>query len=488
MPSAVLFAGALTILFGERLTVHDGLGWDGILYASWVKDFYNVVVVRGLPEYYTRRILPSLIVRLGMYLFSVPPENGNIVRAFQLYNLALLALSAHVWRLVADEMGIRDRGKWFGFLFLFVNFAEWKCTFFMSVWTDTTAFALGLLLLYFYLKDNAYGMALVLFLSGFTWPTAPFVGALLFVFPRPKPPYGPGVGLPYGLGSILAALFALATLAALLFLTNSDFDERLGRYYLLVWVDRSPLYLSIAATVAYLFFLLRVALDDRRLFVNLILRSLSWRRVAVTGLILVLTKLIQRSIWDGTDIGVGSLRAFGIQTLLTSLPEPLVFLVAHVVYFGPAVLLMALFWKRLCRTFTGYGVGMGLLLILNATFSVTSQSRWLINVFPVFVAVLVKTLEPDLARRGSLFLLAALCLLYSKMWYQINSEPLVFDGTMDCLLRFPMQRMFMNLGPYMSRPAYLIQGAAAALTAIILYYFYKVRARPVPPSSNHSSK
>ena len=390
MPAAVLFAGALTILFGERLTVHDGLGWDGQLYASWVKDFYNVVVVHGLPEYYTRRILPSLIVRLGMCLFSVPLENGNIVRAFQLYDLALLALSAYVWGLAADEMGIRDRGKWFGFLFLFVNFAEWKCTFFISIWTDTTAFAMGLLLLYLYLKDNAYGMALVLFLSAFVWPTAPFVGALLFVFPRPKTPYGPGGGLPYGLSSVLAALFALTTLAALLFLTNGD-------------------------------------LDDRRLFVNLTLRSLSWRRVAVTGLILALTKLIQFSIWDGTDISVGSIRAFGIQTLLTSLPEPLVFLVAHVIYFGPAVLLMALFWKRLC-------------------------------------------------------------LPYSKVWYQINSEPLVFDGTMDCLLRFPMQRLFMNLGPYMSRPAYLIQGAAVALTAITFYYFYKVRARPVSPSSNHSSK
>jgi hypothetical protein len=478
MPAAVLLAGAATVLLCERLTVNDGLGWDGVLYASWVKDFYNVVFVHGLPEYYTRRILPSLLVRLGMTLFSVPFENENIVRAYQVYNLALLTLSAYVWGLVADEMDVGGKVKWFGFLFLFVNFAEWKYTFFLSVWTDTTAFTLGLLIFYFYLKHNAYGMALVIFLSGFTWPTAPLMGALLFVFPRPKSPAParPSAGLPRGLSSALAGLFSMATLAALLYLTNGDLDERLGRYYFMIWIDKGTLYLSIAATAVYLFLVLRVALDDRRLYDALSLRSLSWRRVFVTVLILALTKIIQRSIWNGTDISVDSLRAFGIQTLLTSLTEPLVFLVAHAVYFGPAVILMALFWRRFCRTFTGYGAGMGLLLILNAAFSVTSQSRWLINVFPVFVAVLVKTLETDLERR-SLFFWAALCVLYSKVWYQINAEPLVFDGTMDCLLRFPMQRMFMNIGPYMTRPVYLIQGAAVALTAVLLYYFYKVRAR-----------
>ncbi|HKG14549.1 MAG TPA: hypothetical protein VKB12_14575 [Pyrinomonadaceae bacterium] len=475
MPAAVLLAGAATILLGERQTVNDGLGWDSA-YAYWVKDFYNLVLVHGLPEYFTRRILPSLLVRVGMTLFSVPLENENIVRAFQLYNLALLTLSACVWGLVADETGIGSRGKWFGFLFLFVNFAEWKCTFFVSVWTDTTAFTLGLLIFYFYLKDNAYGMALVIFLSGFTWPTAPFMGALLFIFPRPKTPTGPTAGMPRGLSSLLAGLFSLATLAALLYLTNSGLDERLGRYYLLVSIDKGWLYLSIAATAVYLFLALRVALDDRRLFDRLTLRSLSRRRVLVAVSILALTKIIQRSVWDGTDIAVGSLRAFGIHTLLTSLTEPLIFLVAHAVYYGPAVLLMALYWRRLCRTFTAYGAGMGMFLILNAAFSVAAQSRWLINAFPVFVAVLVKALEPAL-KRQSLFLWAALCLLYSKVWYQINAEPLVFDGTMDCLLRFPMQRMFMNIGPYMSRPVYLLQGAAVALTAVTLYYFYKVRGR-----------
>src|SRR5438309_7684741 len=87
MVSAMLLIGLANILWAERLTFNEGFGWDGTMYGGWVKDFYGSIFVRGVPEYYAQRILPSAIVHYGMRLFRVPLETKNIVHAFDVYNL-----------------------------------------------------------------------------------------------------------------------------------------------------------------------------------------------------------------------------------------------------------------------------------------------------------------------------------------------------------------------------------------------------------------
>ncbi len=89
--------------------------------------------------------------------------------------------------MIANELNIQDRGKWFGFCFLFLNYAILKNNFYHSVLTDTSAFTLGLLMFYFFLTNKPIGLWVTIFLGGFTWPSIPYMGALFFVFPYQKP-------------------------------------------------------------------------------------------------------------------------------------------------------------------------------------------------------------------------------------------------------------------------------------------------------------
>src|SRR5712692_839709 len=186
MVGAMLVIGVANILWAEQLTVNGGFGWDGLWYSAWARDFYHNIFVVRVPEYYVQRILPSAIVHYGMRVLGVSRTDQNIILAFQVYNLLLLLLSVHIWGSIANRLRISNRGKWLGFCFLFLNYAILKNNFYHAVLTDTSAFTLGLLMFYFFLADNRVGLLAVILAGGFTWPTVPYMAALLYVFPRPK--------------------------------------------------------------------------------------------------------------------------------------------------------------------------------------------------------------------------------------------------------------------------------------------------------------
>jgi hypothetical protein len=513
MAVVVLLVGVANVLWAERLTINEGLGWDGLIYAGWVRDFQGVVLTHGVPDYYAGRVLPSAIVHYGMRLFSVPFDSRSIVLAFDVYNLILLVISAYVWGLAADKLNIGDRGKWLGFCFLFLNYANLKQSFYGPVQTDVSAFALGVLTLYFFLTDSRVGLPLVMLLGAFTWPTVAPTAAILYVLPyRGKsyagphtdastPPPDKAVTLssakaaspppyktttpPYRLNIIIAAMVSGLTLVMLVYLTWSRLAERVAYYPRALRIDTSLLYLSIAAVPVFLFFGLRAALADASLFdPRRLFASVSWARVAVVLPVFIIAKIIQNRLWSGESIAWGGPKSFFIYTLLSSVAEPLIFVVAHVVYFGPCILLLLFFWRRFCEAVGSYGVGLRIVLILNLLLAVNPQTRYQVNVLALFVAVLVTIL--DGAAHGfrglrGLLCWALVCLFYSKEWYVFNTAPQVDDGTMEVLLRFPLQHMFMSIGPWMSKEMYLVQAGVVALTATLIY-FAVVRRRAVGPA------
>src|SRR6185369_8866447 len=97
-----------------------------------------------------------------------------------------------LWSSIADGLRIRRPGRWFGFSGLFLSFATLKNTFYNPVQTDVTAFALGLLMLHAFLADSRSGLLAVMVLGSFTWPTVPYMAALLYVFPRQPAMAPPG--------------------------------------------------------------------------------------------------------------------------------------------------------------------------------------------------------------------------------------------------------------------------------------------------------
>jgi hypothetical protein len=464
----MLAIGLVNILFAERLTVNNGLGWDGMFYGAWAKDFHQAVIVHGIPDYYTQRFLPSAIVHYLMRLFRMPFDDPHVMLAFDFYNLALLALCSYVWGRTADRLSISVRGKWFGFCFLFLSYAILKNNFYHSVLTDTSAFTLGLLTFYFFLANNVIGMLIVILLGGFTWPTVPVFGALLLVLPRSSLPEGRA---PYRLNLWLAAGVSLLCLGAILRLTDHRLAERIALFPGILRIDTAVIYLSIAGVVGYLFFGLLRLLDHRGIFdVRYLLRSVKWRRVAAVIPVLAVIVIVRKLLSSGELAGWTTNSSFVIYTLLCSLTDPLIFLVAHAVYFGPAIILLALFWKQFCKSLGSYGPGLIGFMLLNLVLSINPQSRFQINAAPVILILLVSLFDRALLKYQSLVYWCLLSLFYSKVWYKFNTAPQIYDGTMTSLLNFPLQHYFMSSGPWMSQRMYYIQGGIVLLTGIVLYF------------------
>jgi hypothetical protein len=480
MAAAMLFIGVANIRWAERLTAHDGLGWDGQNYAAWARDFFTQIFVVRVSEYYVKRILPSAIVHYGMRVFGVAPTNPNVIIAFDVFNLVLLVLGAYVWGLIADNLRISVRGKWLGFCFLFLNYAILKNNFYHTVLTDTAGFVLGILTFYFYVADRPLGLLAVIVVGGFTWPIVPLFAALLYVLPRRRPDAPPRPARRRW-NVVIAAIAAAGAAAGILLLTGPFMAKMQSAFGGSFRIYRPFLYVSTLCSAAYVFFGLKAAADDDALFdLRAALAEVRWKRVAVVAVLFAILKLVTHSLANGAPEW-SSLKSFTAYALIASVSDPLLFFIAHCVYYGPAVLVLAFFWRRFCDRAGQFGLGIRLLVIMTFLPSLQSQSRYGINLVAPLFAILVLLLDEIGLKRRDVAVLAVLSVAWSKVWFTMNTGPQVDDGRMETLLNGTLQRYFMNSGPWMSHRMYLVHLAAAAFTAIVLsaLAFSRLRGRSV---------
>ena len=479
LPILILGFGLAHAVWGEIIPINNGQGWDGKAYAAWAKDFKGQILGAGVSEYYAQRIVPSAIVHAGLRATAQPLDDAHVVGGFQVYNLILLLIATVTWLLIARKLQFSPAGTWLGFFCLFVNYPILKNNFYDPVLTDTSAFTLGLLLFYFFLVEEWSGFLAIMVGGAFTWPTLVYEGLLLYLFPaRPHVVPTPAVSAFVSKYHIPTVVALLATLLIVFAMENILFPQG----YLAAPVssnalnqihpDSALIQLSLLGATYYLFFSLRGALNDSRLFdPGYLLRAVVWKRLAPLGLLLVTIKGILSTLGNGSSAG-NTTDLLVHYTLLTALVEPLIFLVAHIVYYGPAVLLLLFFWPQICRLLLSYPLGVRLLVILGLVLGLNSESRFLINILPIFIVLLVQVVESLHWTFNKYVIWGGLALFASKVWYPINTAPLVYDGTYDVLRRFPLQGYFMNYGPWMSAQMYWVQGTAILGAALLVYWVF----------------
>jgi hypothetical protein len=467
-PNSLLALAALGLAIvntvtGDILPVRGGFGWDGLIYKDIARNFPEIVLDGSLYSYYVARSIPSLLVHYGIELFQKPLENDYYILAgFQVYNLILLLGAVFVWGKVTDELKLGRSAKWLAFIGLFVNYAIFKKYFYAPVETDPTAFFLGILLLYFFLKDNVPGLLAVTIAGAFTWPVLLYYGLLLYVFPRSNLNALPSSPRKYRPEVFLASSVAGAVLIALIVVYVAT------RYKTLPYSPtiHSVVYLSILITVAYEFFAVKTILESDGLYdLRSLLQTTKLRRVVVALLIFLSCSLVPRFLGQPNPEYLQPRLGLGL-TVLSSIQQPAVFLVAHAVFFGPIVILTALMWKQFCGIIHQYGAGVTLLILMNVVLGLASQSRFLLAAFPFFVAFTAKAVEGLKWGRSRYWVFGVISFLASKIWLRTNLQSWTENSP---ILEFPAQYLFMNAGPWMSIQMYIVQGCAALLVGLILF-------------------
>lgn len=466
----VLILSLAQAFYSEKIPVNNGLGWDGTIYAEMAKNFYTAVFVEGVPDLRLQKMLPSAVVHYSCRLTGVHLSDRNIIKAFSILDAVLLALSAYLWCRIGVVLGISLGGKGLGLVALFCNYGLLKHAFYYPVLPDMAGFCLGILLLYAYLTRQSWLLYLATLISCFSWPAGLVTGAFMILFPREQEVDDHPQPHRYSMHLILAVLLAAGLVWQARSLVRSGYRLQYGADQPIV----ALLKLSYLVCFVYVTAVVAALLNWDKLFrVSYLVQRLRHPGFYVGLAFLVLTAKLPSLLSNGEPVSGNNLLNIFI---FESIAKPGVFLIAHINYFGPILLLALFLWRPVCRLIHQHGVGLTLSLTFAAINCIDTESRHLISYFPLLVPFVVKAIDRLDWQRTPYIIFAVCSLLMSKIWLTIN--PLPAD---QLFLEFPWQLYFMSVGPWMSGQMYLAQGAAVIVCGLMLFPYVKSRAEQTNP-------
>jgi hypothetical protein len=483
----------VNFFWGEKVQAGGGLGWDGVIYAHIVRNLGSMISGGHLSGYYTQRILPAAIVR-GMLLLSGAPMNDeNIIRGFEVYNLILLAGACWAWKRVACVFDLSLAGRWIGFSGIFVNFECSKQAFYYPVLTDVTALFVTLLLLLFYVEKKPVALFVTTLIGAFSWPVVSICGGFLLLFLRTELPKD--VVAPASSASTVSK-YNSAKRSWLTLLALSIFG-----YISMVLIGPLPdRACNAPAIVAHAYPYFASSCTQRRVLLGFerMLTALPSFTAILLGLtMLVGSKQFIPAVFVSIRRAKLTLVALSIAAVLVPFcvvkaisnpgianessslnliklsllpPEGKFFLpfVTLAVFWGPVLLLIALYWKPFCVEARRLGPGvmgiMGMCMLLG----LVGEPRFLTTAWPFLVLALVLAFENSHTKASFKYVFATLTVVYAQFWMKLNLAPWS-GGDYEGLQDYPKQVYFMHYGLWMNWWSYCIQLIALVLSAISLH-------------------
>lgn len=465
---AVVAIQFVNIRFAEKLPVNEGLGWDGRIYGRLAAEFPGAIAKRTLDPYYSRRTLPSMLVHYGLRLYGKEMTPGRIVRAFGWLNLLGLALVAFAWGRISDDLRLAPSGKWLGWMSLFMNFSVLKHNAYYPVLTDTTAMAIASLMVLAYLRRWSAALPALSVIGFFTWPTLVWTGLSLFVLET-----WPVLPVPQrSRRSVwLAAAAALAVTAM-----AADVHYRIGYRHdgAPVWEQWVPV--SLAMLGAYLFLALRPLAETALAIARQFPASRAFAvRIMISAVLIMSCGALADGIATENPSEIFS-EGLARVVLATGIKKPGVFLLGHIIWFGPGLLLALFGWEACCREASCRGAGFPIILSGGLLLAGAAESRYLTTLLPFFVPFIVLEVERRRLPMSFYAAFSAVSLAFSKVWLQINPG---VDHSSNAYMQFPWQKFFGNVGYFMGDSMYLAQAATVLVVALWLYLSYwRGTARP----------
>ncbi|MGB0561742.1 MAG: hypothetical protein ACPGVO_08040 [Spirulinaceae cyanobacterium] len=476
----LIMAGALTsalipFFSRDKNDVSGGFLGDAGIYGYLAQDFYGRWA-EGVNSFYLGRSLPAWLLHHVLQVFTPEPSYQQVLTAFGLLNVVAIALMGYVWCLVCRRLQITAAGAWLGFIGLFLNHHILKNSGHSPILTDFCAYTLSLLLFWVYLQPTGWGrrlgMLTVTIALTFTWPAGIYMCTLLWLFPGW--PDSPNRGdlpenyqvspPPYRLHYVLALLPTIAGFIYMQELLPGDLDY-LGRGVPLERVG----YLSIAIATSYLFVGLSELLRNANFYqwstwLPYLQSWQFWVKLIGLAVLFKLPGLLATA--GGYPMTVGHLLYL---VVLMSILQPGVFWVAHIVYYGPLLIFALFFWRPICQLLHRYGLGLSLWAALMFVLSLDSESRHIVNFYPVLVTLIVLATRSlrQAWQPWHYWVLGGLSLFTSKVWLTLGDQP----GNQR---EFPSQFYYMNHGPWMSNLMYAIQ---AAVVVALMYGVYDLWIR-----------
>lgn len=481
----VLYA-VVYFIWGEKLSVAGGLGWDGVTYAAYATNFLHEITTTS-DVYHVNRILPSFVIYCIAKISGITLASPHAVFvAFYILNNLMFLGAGYLWYKVCRLKEFNTFIYLIGFISLFVNYASLKLSQYAPVFVDPTVLFLGMIVLYLYLKRNYISICFLLFPVFFTWPIAVVLVLPLIIYifsdsdilkDSPQRKMNAVLIVVLFVGYVSAVLFVLIKHTHLV----SNWVSVIGSWNQAWWPPNSRRFfwiylvvpLSIVITSVYIYF---IAFNS--MFFRVIKNSyrVYWPHVALYVLFIVacagLFYWLAHLSFNYTGKTIFSSSEFLALTVLGSIAKPAFNLVMHTTFLGAGAVLCLFYMRSLMTAANEETFGLLVFVIITYFMALNCHSRQLIFNMPFMIYLLCSVLDnlkkfKNKTRFLGAYALAAL--IGSKLYYFINVAPLQGD-----ILHYPFQRFFMNFGLWTTWSGYLFNLIVMIVMCLFLYMgFYK---------------
>jgi hypothetical protein len=492
MPFCITVYGLLYFNFGEIIAVNEGCGWDGNWYADVAAYGVPQITSKQFTPYRAQRWLPSIIVHFtainGFPLlknFGIPmPKTVTdaVVTTFRIYNLFLLIGAAWLWGLISRHLSLKTFVAWIGFSLMFGSFAVLKYSFYYPPLTDTSAFFIGILMLYAYLLRREWLLLLSIVLGFWTWQTTFFVGIILYLFPSPTSNEANPkstmetatrfVPIPHSFRIILTSVYAVVLVVGIWLSTDVyriGFDITERPFVPLVYVCAV---LVVVYGSYILFFCLQTV--SPRSFLSSFQGKVRYRRFAIALLVTIVLYSLKTIIQNSELRSEMPLSLFLGGTFTLSVAKPLLAVVANTVFYGLLLLMVILLLPRLVPYVRSLGIGFSLVFTVTLLLSgLMTESRQLANLMPFLVVPCCLLLSSVQVHKVALAGIVILMVLWSQAWVSINFPEMNTLATTNHITEPAMQVYFRFHGPWMGMEAYMWSAFAVIGSAGIILWLLR---------------
>ncbi len=484
--SQILIIVLVTIgnfVWKDLIPLNNGFGWDGYTnYKPLLLNCQSLLLNHQLDGYSIQRIFPFCTGHYLIHLFQSGFSDKAVLFGFQIYQFIILLLIQFFWYKIADFLKLSKTAFWLGFLGLIVNFATLKFDFYYPILSDRSALLLGLVSLFFYLRQNVPGLLISSIIGTITWPTLILINCILFLFPYKQNvlPSGKDNNRIINLIILFICGYVLLWMGNIcMYVVNTPKDTLGFWHYILV----QYLPFSVVGCILYLYYSLRgissgLVLNIKSLIKHF--RTLPLSNYIGMGLLIVWYIVLKKLIANADLPMRLSGSTFLSNIALTAIMKPLLFMVQHIIYFGPLLVLIVLFFKDYCKKVQSLGFGFVLIIGAGLIQSINSESRQLLSLLPFFILPILLVLEEMKVTRLALISTIVLSIGLSKFYLPINwiaTKLLKLDQATFLDTTKPdsigLQLYMMNHGPWVSTKFYIINTIIVIITTITMFLVFR---------------
>lgn len=464
----IVFAICVWRIFMPQLPANEGLGWDGYRYYAITLDGLHSNV---LESYLVLRIFPCIFIQSILKILSIPIDPPHVILGFKIMNAILIGLAAVMVKGIFSYYKLSPFSQFVGFILVFMNYGLLNFTFYYPVMTDTPTYCLSIALFYFFVRGELLNILLVGLIGAFTWPVLFAMALALILFPNKKIEFVP---ISKWLQLALCCLsfgYAMA-IGWLLIYKNSEvidmaFALPIGREMLPVT------FLGIGA----LFFFMPFLLGNKTFFSFQYYKSLINGNRIFAAVLMLLTFLIVRGSMHVNATEYMSVYNIIKIHMIFAFARPFTTVVNHFNYYGSAILLIIIFWRRFAAFVSTFGLGVAACIFVNlAVFSMKPESRAQVHNFPWLLILISLYISQFNFSKIFYAFIIIINLVAAKLWfffdYDYTGNKMLADNTID----FPDQWFFMNLGMWMTERVWLWALVITVVCLVLLTLtVYKIR-------------